>query len=247
MLRVFIGYDDNEPVAYHVLAHSIMRQATRPIAITPLSLNHLKGVFKRERDPLQSTDFAFTRFLVPFLCDYQGFAVFMDCDMLCRMDLTTILDGIHINKAVALVKHDHQVGEGETKFLGHPQTPYKYKNWSSMMVFDNGHEFCKRLTPTLVNMSTGLALHQFEWCPSAYIDSLPSEYNHLVGVQHHNPDAKIVHYTLGGPYFQETDSKTPFYEDWWDECRRMTGATDGSVSLGRIVRPKVRRVEVATP
>src|SRR5262245_45559696 len=120
MIRVFIGYDTRESVAFSVLAHSILTRASEPVSITPLMLSELRGVFTRERHALQSTEFAFTRFLVPYLCGYEGFSVFMDCDMLVLDDIAKLWAFQDERYAVRVVKHDHQPRE-TVKFLGQKQ------------------------------------------------------------------------------------------------------------------------------
>lgn len=203
MLRIFIGFDPRETVAYHVLSHSIMKRASEPVSITPLSLATLAGVFNRERDPLQSTDFAFTRFLVPHLCNYSGLALFMDCDMLVRCDIAELFDMARRSPyTVTCVKHRQKPRE-DVKFLGAKQTSYARKNWSSLMMFNCYAPACSRLTPQYVASASGLELHQMQWANGSAIGEFPREYNHLVGHDEPNPDAKIVHYTLGGPYFNE--------------------------------------------
>jgi len=129
MIRIFIGYDSREAVAFSVLAHSIHRRASQPVAITPVMLSQLAGVFRRERNPLQSTDFSFSRFLAPWMCDYQGWAIFMDCDMLVREDIAKLWALRDERYAVQVVKHSH-VPKEEVKFLGAIQTKYEKKNWS---------------------------------------------------------------------------------------------------------------------
>ena len=117
MIRVFIGYDDNEIVAYHVLTHSILRHATQPIAITPLAKSHMQSFYSRERSALESTDFSFTRFLVPFLSGYSGWSLFMDCDMLMTGDVAELWSLRNDAYAVMCVKHDYEARD-EAKFLG---------------------------------------------------------------------------------------------------------------------------------
>lgn len=213
MLRVFIGFDENETVAFHVLAHSIMRHASVPVSVTPLILSQLP--MTRMRDERQSTDFAFSRFLVPWLCDYEGSAVFMDCDMLCRTDLAEL--PTRGDYAVRVVKHDYMPKPGN-KFLGKPQTAYAKKNWSSMMIFNNAR--CKALTPTLVNAASGLYLHQFQWCDEGDVGELTEDWNHLVGEFPHSPTAKLVHFTLGGPWFAAYRN-CDYSKDWFAEQDRM--------------------------
>lgn len=201
MIRVFIGFDEKETVAFHVLCHSIHAHASEPVSIAPLSLTQLGKVFHRERNPLQSTDFSFSRFLVPYLCNYEGWGIFLDCDMLFRADIAKLWALRDDRYAVMVVKHDY-VPKEETKFLGAVQTKYQKKNWSSVMLFNAAK--CKALTPDYVNTATGLELHQFKWLgDDGLIGELPMRWNHLVGEYEHSNDAANVHYTIGGPYFNE--------------------------------------------
>ena len=199
MIKVFIGYDSREAVAYSVLAHSIHARASQPVSITPLMLSQLGGIYTRERHPLQTTDFSFTRFLTPYLCDYQGWALFMDCDMLFRDDIAKLWALRDERYAVQVVKHEHVPTE-TTKFMNQPQTRYEKKNWSSVMLFNNAK--CRALTPEFVNTASGLELHQFKWLgDDGLIGGLPHCWNHLVGYDAYDPKAANVHYTVGGPYF----------------------------------------------
>jgi len=201
MIRVFIGYDPREAAAFSVLCHSIHAYASRPVSIAPLRLSQLKGIHKRERHSLQSTDFSFTRFLTPYLSGYAGWSIFMDCDMLVLDDIAKLWALRDDRYAVMVVKHNH-VPREEIKFLNAPQTRYEKKNWSSVMLFNN--ERCKALTPSYVDTATGLELHQFKWLEDEEsIGEIPHRWNHLVGYDEPNPDVSLVHYTLGGPYFNE--------------------------------------------
>lgn len=199
-LQIFIGYDSREPIAYHVLAHSIISRASAPVSITPLVQGSLRkdGLYWRERNYLESTEFSFSRFLVPYLSnEYEGISIFMDCDMLCLGDIYEIA---FVNSGVACCKHEY-VPRESTKFLGAKQVAYPRKNWSSFMVFDN--KFCKTLTVDYVNRASGLDLHRFVWISDAKVKSIPLEWNWLVGEYEPNPNAKILHYTNGGPWFDE--------------------------------------------
>src|SRR3989344_1682255 len=109
--------------------HSVIVRASQPVAITPLSLQNLGSLMTRERNALQSTDFSFSRFLTPYLCDYQGWSIFMDCDMLIMDDIAKLWELRDERYAVQVVKHNHQPREA-IKFLDAPQTPYQKKNWS---------------------------------------------------------------------------------------------------------------------
>lgn len=221
MVRVFIGYDPREAVAFSVLAHSIHARASTPVSIAPLMLSELGGVLTRERHPLQSTDFAFSRFLTPCLSDYEGWSIFMDCDMLVLDDIARLWALRDERYAVMVVKHDHKPRE-TAKFLGQPQTQYPKKNWSSVMLFNNAS--CRGLSADYVNTATGLELHQFKWlADERLIGELPHRWNHLVGYDAPNPDVSLVHYTLGGPYFREY-TECEYAEEWFEAREAMLDA-----------------------
>ena len=228
MIRVFIGYDPREAAAFGVLQHSIHARASEPVAVAPLMLSQLGGIYRRERDPLQSTDFSFSRFLTPHLAGYEGWAVFMDCDMLVREDIAKLWALRDDRYAVMVVKHDHQPKEA-SKFLGAVQTKYQKKNWSSVMLMNCAR--CTALTPDYVNAATGLELHQFKWLgDDALIGELPREWNHLVGYDAPRRDAKLVHYTIGGPYFEEYRD-CEYAAEWFAERDAMLAVS---------ARPKAR-------
>lgn len=202
IVKIFIGYDPVETVAWHVLAHSILARSSLPVSITPINLRNLHRLFFRERDAKQSNEFSFTRFLVPYLCDYSGWAIFMDCDMLCLDDIAKLWALRDSEYQVSVVKNTHLVSPGqEVKYLGRAQVGYERKNWSSMMLLNTAA--CGKLTLDYVGVAPGLDLHQFKWVDDARIGPLPRSWNHLVGVSPPNKDAQLVHYTLGGPWFTE--------------------------------------------
>jgi hypothetical protein len=218
MIRAFIGYDSREAAAFGVLAHSIHARASQPVAIAPVKLEELKGVFRRERNPLQSTDFSFSRFLTPWMCDYRGWAVFMDCDMLVLDDIARLWALRDDRFAVQVVKHNH-VPKEEVKFLGATQSKYEKKNWSSVMLMNC--ERCAALTPDYVNTASGLELHQFKWLKDdALIGEIPNRWNHLVGYDAPRPDASLVHFTIGGPYFAEYRD-CEYAKEWFRERDEM--------------------------
>jgi len=218
MIRIFIGYDQREAAAFSVLSHSIHRRATQPVTIAPVMLEQLKGVYRRERNPLQSTDFSFSRFLTPWLCGYEGWALFMDCDQLVLDDIAKLWALRDERYAVQVVKH-HHVPKEEVKHLGERQSKYEKKNWSSVMLMNCSK--CRALTPEYVNTATGLELHQFKWLESdASIGEIPSRWNHLVGYDAPRPDAALVHYTIGGPYFKEYEN-CEYSAQWRSELADM--------------------------
>ena len=217
MLTVYIGYDRREPVAYHVLAHSILRRSSIPVSVAPVKRELLGGLYTRPRGPTESTEFSLTRFLVPALSGFSGWSLFMDCDMLCRVDIAALGREIErqADKAVLVCKHDY-VPKTERKFLDQVQTKYPRKNWSSLMIFNNAQ--CRALSPDYVNRATGLELHRFQWTQDRLIGELPLEWNWLVGEYAYRPDAKIVHYTLGGPWFKEYRD-CDYAEEWREELK----------------------------
>jgi hypothetical protein len=221
MINIYIGYDGREAAAFNVLAHSIHRRASAPVTIAPLMLSQLRGLFHRERHPLQSTDFSFSRFLAPYLSDYTGWSIFMDCDMLVLDDIAKLWALRDDRCAVMAVQHQH-VPKEERKFLNEPQSKYEKKNWSSVMLFNNAR--CCALTPDYVNTATGLELHQFKWLgDDKLIGALPAQWNHLVGYDAPRSDAALVHYTLGGPYFSEY-AGCEYAKEWFAERDAMLHA-----------------------
>ena len=218
MINIFIGYDNKERVAYNVLSHSIIQNSTKPVAITPIALNNLKDDFVRERNNLSSTEFSFSRFMIPHLMNYQGWALFMDCDMLMFEDIAELWRLRDDRYAVQVCKHDY-TPKDEKKFLGQVQTKYEKKNWSSFMLMNC--KKCTTLTPDYVNKASGLELHQFKWLESEeLIGELPLEWNWLVSEYEYKQDVKNVHFTEGGPWF--TDYRGCDYAEEWfenhDEC-----------------------------
>ena len=204
-IPIFIGHDPRERAATNVLIDSLVLHSSMPLAITPLVTPQLEaqGLYWRERDPRQSTAFSFTRFLVPHLMDYRGWAVFMDCDMLCRGDIADLWKLRDDRYAVMCVQHQHVPAES-VKFLGEVQSAYPKKNWSSLMLLNC--ERCTALRPDFVNTATGLELHRFHWLAGDHeIGALPSGWNHLVDVQESAlaEDATLLHWTLGGPWFRD--------------------------------------------
>jgi len=201
MINIFIGYDNKEKVAFNTLAYSIIKNSTKPVAITPIALNNIKDDFVRERNNLSSTEFSFSRFIIPHLMNYQGWALFMDCDMLMKADIAELWRLRDDKYAVQVCKHDY-VPKEKTKFLGQTQTVYPKKNWSSFMLMNCRK--CTQLTPNYVNRASGLELHQYKWLEGDHlIGELPLEWNWLVGEYSYNEDVKNVHYTKGGPYFKD--------------------------------------------
>ena len=203
-LRIFIGWDSREEIAYDVCRQSLEAHSSIQLDIIPIKQDELRrrGLYTRQVDALSSTEFSFTRFLTPHLSNDQGWAVFVDCDFLFRRDIAGLLDYRDPSKAMYCVKHDYRPKES-TKMDGQPQTQYARKNWSSFMLINCAHEQVRQLTPSVVNSQTGLFLHRFQWLTDDVIGSLPVTWNYLEGwhTREDCEDPTAVHYTRGGPWF----------------------------------------------
>src|SRR5258706_10244811 len=224
MLRAFLGWDDKEPIAAHVLQHSIRSRSSVPISFTLLDTRNLKGIYDRPRGEFESTNFSISRFIVPYLCNYEGWAVYLDSDMLCLGDVVELARYMTLasrwNQAVQVVKHDYTPST-QTKFLSQPQTSYERKNWSSLMIFNNA--LCRNLTPEAVNSQPGLWLHRFSWTSDDKIGSIPKIWNYLVGEGNQclPEEARLIHFTDGGPWFKEYED-CEFSDEWKNELGDMT-------------------------
>lgn len=222
VVKVFIGFDKVESVAWHTFAHSIFRQSSKPIALIPLNLENLKDVYSRPRNEKQSNEFSFSRFLVPYLADYKGYALFFDCDMLLRDDISKIFEAVEKDpgKAVYVVQHDY-TPKDDVKYLGTKQYAYPRKNWSSVVLWNCEHPSNAKVTPEFVNTATPMELHRFLWLNDDEIGKLDLKWNWLVG-EYDNPpsDVKNVHWTVGGPYFIEYQD-VDFSDEWFKENARM--------------------------
>jgi lipopolysaccharide biosynthesis glycosyltransferase len=195
MFRIFIGWDSREAECADILAYSLRKHSSIPLDIRYLKLDELD--FSRPRDPKQSTEFTYTRFLVPSLCNYQGKAVFMDCDMVCLGDIKELDDLDMTGLALRVVKHDYQP-TNTVKMDGCVQTVYPRKNWSSLMLMN-----CAKLklwTRQVVETQTGAYLHRFQDIPDEEIGDLPNTWNTLDWMDERT---KLIHYTNGGPWFEQ--------------------------------------------
>ena len=221
-LKVFIGYDPREDIAYQVCKHSILTR--QPNAdVQPLIQKELRGSgrYTRPTDQLASTEFTFTRFLVPELTNFNGWAVFMDCDMILTTDIAELFNQANNNYAVMCVQHDYTPKEG-TKMDGQKQTIYPRKNWSSVVLFNCAHPSNAKLTQDMVNdvELNGAYFHRFSWLKDEEIGSLDHTWNYLVGVYDDIETPKLIHYTEGGPWF-ENYRNCEFNKLWKTELQDM--------------------------
>jgi lipopolysaccharide biosynthesis glycosyltransferase len=221
-MKVFVGYDPREDIAYQVCKHSILSK--QPDAdVRPLIQKDLRdaGWYTRPIDKLASTEFTFTRFLVPELADFKGWALFMDCDMILTTDIKELFDCADDKYAVMCVKHDYKVKEG-TKMDGQKQTVYPRKNWSSVVLFNCAHPSNRKLTQDMVNNTelNGAYFHRFSWLKDEEIGELDHTWNYLVGVYDDIEKPKLIHYTEGGPWF-ENYRDCEFHKLWKAELFDM--------------------------
>jgi lipopolysaccharide biosynthesis glycosyltransferase len=223
-MKVFIGYDTREDIAYQVCKHSILRR--QPSAeVKPLKQKDLRetGWYTRPVDKLASTEFTFTRFLVPELSNFEGWALFIDCDIILTVDIKELFDQADDKYAVMCVKHDYTPNT-ELKMDGIQQTVYPRKNWSSVMLINCGHPSNQALTRDLVNNLeiSGAYLHRFSWLTDDKIGELDHTWNYLVGVYNDITIPKLIHYTEGGPWFEQPKYRyCEFHQVWKDELIDM--------------------------
>lgn len=213
MIPIFIGYDPREAVAYHVCANSLIRHSSQPISLSPLALNILKDYEETHTDG--SNHFIYSRFLVPHLMSYKGWAIFMDGDMLLRSDVAELWNLRDETKAVMVVKHDYKTKKLE-KYLGSKNEDYPRKNWSSVILWNCEHPANQVVTPSFVQNSTGAQVHRFTWLTDDLIGELPKEWNWLPDEYGSNTQAKLLHYTLGTPSFHDF-ATTPMSDEWHRE------------------------------
>ena|SRR5690349_7534384 len=200
-ITVVVGYDPRESIAYHVLCQSVMERTTVPVSFIPLHVPML-GDFDGQQDG--SNAFIYSRFLIPEIMNFDGWAIYCDSDMLARADLNELWSLRDDSKAVMVCQHDYKtrhtyksIGTAmETKNQDYPR-----KNWSSMVLWNCGHPSNRFLKRDIAARAGGKALHRFSWLNDDEIGSLPLEWNWLVGEYPYEPNAKLVHFTLGMPGF----------------------------------------------
>lgn len=234
---IYIGWDPNEQEAFQVCRSSIERHLSAHIPIHALVLGELRqrGLYLRPHEqrgitvmkdsnrerPIMwdvvsnapmSTEFANTRFFVPHLAK-TGLALFLDCDILVRDDLVPLFVNFPLSKAIGCVQHKPYTPAGKIKMDGQLQTNYRRKNWSSVMMFNCDHIANRALTLALCNALPGRLLHGFAWVDDVFLHEFDPAYNHLVGEHEHDPSAKVVHFTNGGPWLPEF-ADVPFADEW---------------------------------
>jgi len=222
-INIYVGFDQKEAVAYHVFCQSLIDNSSLPLKISPMALKNLEKYDEKHTD--RSNDFVYSRFLIPFLNNFNGWALFVDGDMICQSDIRELFDLRDDNKAVMVVKHNYETKQ-KKKYLGNINENYPRKNWSSVILWNCNHSKHKILTPTFVSEQTGKFLHRFSWLEDKDIGELPLEWNWLAIEYEDNTKAKIIHYTLGTPCFSDYKN-TAMAEIWYKYYSRLnTGMED---------------------
>jgi len=217
MINIFIGYDLRETVGYHVCSNSLIRHSTMPLSLTPLALNNLTDYREKHNDG--SNQFIYSRFLVPHLMGFKGWALFIDGDMIVRNNIAELWAMRDYTKAVMCVQHEYQT-KTSVKYLGSVNKNYPRKNWSSVVLWNCEHPSNRHVTPSFVESSTGAELHRFSWLNDNEIGKLPIEWNWLPDEFGENKNAKLLHFTLGLPCFIEY-ADAPMAAQWHREKMLM--------------------------
>jgi len=221
-ITITIGYDADESVAYHTFCQSIIEKSTIPVQIIPLSKKNWRFYTETKLDG--SNDFIYTRFLTPYLCEYKGWAIYADSDMICRDDIKKLWQLKDEKKAVQVVKHEYKT-KRKIKYLGNKNEDYPRKNWSSLILWNCEHKSNKKLTTEYVKNSTGKELHRFNWLADEEIGDLPIEWNWLDIEYDDNEMSKLIHFTLGTPCFKEY-SNTKMAKEWFDMHKKSIKGFD---------------------
>ena len=215
--KIYIGYDSKEPIASEICEFSLNKNSSKPIKINHIKLNEVKNknIYWRETDKLGSTEFTFTRFLVPFLQNYNGWALFCDSDFLWLEDVNELFSIADNKYAIMCVHHDYKPKNTKKKLLS-SQEIYPRKNWSSLVLWNCSHPSNKKVTPDLVNTETGKFMHRFGWLKDEEIGAISHEWNWLIGWYKEPEDGKpkALHYTEGGPWLGSDFQKKEYAEEW---------------------------------
>ncbi len=239
-LSLFIGYEPREDEAYQVCVHSVKKRASIPVDIAPIKLLEMRQqklytrlyskrngqMFDLISDAPMSTEFAISRFLTPLLSKklypHNQWAIFCDCDFLWLDDIAKLAALADLKYAVMCVQHHHEPTE-TVKMDAQMQVRYARKNWSSLMMFNTGHPSNEVLTTELINKVPGRDLHRFCWLKDEEIGALPTAWNWLEGSSDPSIKPSIVHYTRGGPWF-ENMRNCAYAQEWLDEAEETKAA-----------------------
>jgi len=211
-VKITVGFDQVEAVAYHTFCQSIIDKSSVPVEFLPLAINTLDSYKETHNDG--SNKFTYSRFLTPYLNNFEGWAIFADGDMVCLDDIKNLWDLRDDRYAAMVVQHDY-LTKSSKKYLGNKNENYPRKNWSSVILWNCGHPSNRILTPSFLQEKPGSFLHRFSWLNDAEIGSLPVEWNWLAIEYPENSNAKLIHYTLGTPCLKDY-SNTEMASYWKD-------------------------------
>ena len=223
LLNIFVGFDQKEAIAYHTFVQSIIEKSSTPLSITPLAENNLDHYSEKHTDG--TNKFTYSRFLVPYLMNFKGWAIFVDGDMVCLSDFKNLKQFFDSNLAVSVVKHDYKTKQ-KVKYFGQKNEDYPRKNWSSVIIWNCEHPKNKVLTPSFISNKEGSFLHRFQWLKDNEIGELPKSWNWLAIEYEETNNADLIHYTLGTPCFKEYSNKS--FSKYWKKSyvSLLTGKED---------------------
>jgi lipopolysaccharide biosynthesis glycosyltransferase len=209
-IRLVVGFDQREAIAYHVFVQSVIQKSSSPISFYPLSKNALS--FYNEIHTDRSNAFTYSRFLTPYLMNFEGWAIYLDGDMVCQEDISLLWKMKDSSKAVQVIKHEYKT-KANKKYLNNINIDYPKKNWSSVIIWNCAHPKNKVLNPEFISCSDGKFLHRFMWLDDEDIGELTLEWNWLAIEYPPNPNAKLIHFTLGTPCFSDY-SQSEMSDEW---------------------------------
>ena len=221
-INLVVGFDQREAVAYHVFCQTIIDRATMPVQFLPLAENTLNKYKEVHEDG--SNKFIYSRFLTPYLMNYSGWAIFADGDMVCQADIAELWALRDESKAVQVVQHDYKT-KAVKKYLGNKNENYPRKNGSSLILWNCSHPKNAILTPEFIQGQPGSYLHRFSWLEDELIGGLDAEWNWLAIEYPENPNAKLIHYTLGTPCFKDYANES-MSDAWKKSYTRMNEGFD---------------------
>ena len=228
MIHLYIGHDPRETIGTHVFIQSLLKHASVPVAVIPLHKPMLEHAFGG-RIAEGTNTFTMSRFLIPFLQDWRGTAIFMDgADMLLRWDIAELAALADPYKAVQVVQHDYQTNAAR-KYVGTQMEAdnldYPRKQWASVMLINCAHYAWRRMTPSAILQGNKLQVLTFSWCPDQYIGTPPMQWNWLCQEHGTHDPAKLLHWTLGSPMFKKY-SNSPHADEWFAAAKDVNHATD---------------------